>query len=56
MGRNLNSGDYTTTATVSDGLFSGWWPGDASGTLTTVTCTAYHDAGQVIGRDTLKAG
>jgi hypothetical protein len=52
----ITSGDYTTTATLSDGLFSGWWPGDASGTLPTVTCTAYNGAGQVIGRDTLKAG
>ncbi len=52
----INSGDYTTTATLSDGLFSGWWPGGPSGTLTTVTCTAYNGEGQVIGRDTLKAG
>jgi len=53
----INSGDYTTTATLSDGLFSGWWPGDASGTrLPPVTCTAYNGQGQVIGRDTLKVG
>ena len=52
----INSGEYTTTATLSNGLFSGWWPGDARGTLTTVTCTAYNSTGQVIGRDTRKTG
>ena len=24
----IDSGDYATTATLSDGLFSGWWPGE----------------------------
>ena len=48
----IDSGDYTTTATLSDGLFSGWWPGEADGTLRTVTCTAYNATGKVIGHAT----
>jgi hypothetical protein len=49
----ISSGEYTTAATLSDGLFSGWWPGDGQGTLEHVTCTAYNGAGQAIGQDTL---
>ena len=52
----IDSGGYTTTATLSDGLFSAWWPGNANGTTTTVSCTAYDSNGQVIGRDILNAG
>ena len=52
----IDSGGYRTTATLTDGLFSAWWPGNANGTVSTVTCTAYDNAGQVLGRDTLRVG
>lgn len=52
----INSGDYTTVATLSDGLFSAWWPGDATGKPKAVACTAYNAEGKVIGHDTIKAG
>lgn len=49
----ISSGDYTTDATLSDGLFSGWWPGIGDKSIGAVVCTAYDASGEIVGQETL---